>query len=400
LLQRKVTEQKVTKGEVTWEVEVEAEMVTKLKGSVVGFLSEHRDPHVIQQNFIMDGYPNLKITPLGHLKVLLSSPVMGEVQEVVGSVGWWCTWFDRFEEWSPELVSNQRVSWLSCYGVPLHAWGEALFRSLGFKFGTFVDVDPDTKNLVRGDVARIKVVTELPYLVNSSITISVLEKKFVIRVLEEAGRIEQGGGNVGCRCSFDQCDRSINGSGGGGSTVAVVEGQSEIGSEGDWSESDQELQDVGVQQCRKGCVTHPRLEMGVGIGVSGFVSNSLGNPLVVVPPKVNLVGSDNRDDVLEGSKALVLVHEEADRVLEDVSPVGWSASKEDICVNNPRDSEKVGSRAAGLACPGVDLVPGLTGSSPWPFVLKGEIYPYQVIWGVSIVVWLLMWTSPPLSRMV
>jgi hypothetical protein len=121
LLQRKVTEQKVTKGEVTWEVEVEAEMVTKLKGSVVGFLSEHRDPHVIQQNFIMDGYPNLKITPLGHLKVLLSSPVMGEVQEVVGSVGWWCTWFERFEEWSPELVSNQRVSWLSSYGVPLHA---------------------------------------------------------------------------------------------------------------------------------------------------------------------------------------------------------------------------------------------------------------------------------------
>ncbi|WJX30267.1 hypothetical protein P8452_18828 [Trifolium repens] len=113
--------------------------------------------------------------------------------------------------------------------------------------------------------------------------------------------------------------------------------------------------------------------MGVGIGVSGFVSNSLGNPLVVVPPKVNLVGSDNRDDVLEGSKALV--HEEADRVLEDVSPVGWSASKEDICVNSPRDSEKVGSRAAGLACLGADLVPGPNRVQPMALRTKGGDIP-------------------------
>jgi hypothetical protein len=65
-------------------------------------------------------YHNIKVPPLGHLIVLLSSAVVGEVQQLVG---WWRTWFDRFEEWSPNLVSNQRTVWLRCYGVPLHAWG-------------------------------------------------------------------------------------------------------------------------------------------------------------------------------------------------------------------------------------------------------------------------------------
>jgi hypothetical protein len=131
-------------SEVVWEVEVENEALAKLNGAFVGFLSEPKDHLVIQRNFILDGYNNIKITPVGYLKVLISSSVVGEVKEVVGSVGWWCTWFEKFEEWSPNWVSNQRMTWLHCYGVPLHAWGNAIFRTIGFKFGTFVQTDSPT----------------------------------------------------------------------------------------------------------------------------------------------------------------------------------------------------------------------------------------------------------------
>jgi hypothetical protein len=81
----------------------------------------------------MGGYPKIRIIPLGHLQVLISSDVVGEVQEVVGSVGWWCNWFDRFEAWSPDLVTNQRAVWLSCFGVPLHAWGDAIFKTISLE---------------------------------------------------------------------------------------------------------------------------------------------------------------------------------------------------------------------------------------------------------------------------
>ncbi|GAU44430.1 hypothetical protein TSUD_100770 [Trifolium subterraneum] len=53
----------------------------------------------------------------------------------------------------------KRTTWLNSFGVPLHAWGDALFRSLGFKFRTFIEVDLSTKKMLRGDMARIKIVT-------------------------------------------------------------------------------------------------------------------------------------------------------------------------------------------------------------------------------------------------
>jgi hypothetical protein len=114
-------------SEVVCEVEVEPDALAKLKGAFVGFLSEDRDCRSIQHNFLMDGYHHIKITPLGFMKVLISSSVDGEVKELVGTVGWWCTWFERFEEWSPSWVSNQRVTWLNCYGIPLHIWGDCYF---------------------------------------------------------------------------------------------------------------------------------------------------------------------------------------------------------------------------------------------------------------------------------
>jgi hypothetical protein len=159
----------------------------------------------------MDGYPNIRISPLGHLKVFIFSSVVGEVQEIVSAVGWWCTWFDHFEEWSPNLVSNHRVSWLKCFGVPLHAWGEAIFRTVGFKYGTYIEVDSATKIMQRGDVARIKMVTDLSILIDSNITVAVLGKKFVIRVVEEVGGLEGCGVSSSGRCTveFDECSNTF-----------------------------------------------------------------------------------------------------------------------------------------------------------------------------------------------
>ncbi|GAU29820.1 hypothetical protein TSUD_223660 [Trifolium subterraneum] len=77
----KVEEQKL--NEVVWEVEVETEAWVKLKGAYVGSLMAHKDVYDIQQKFLMDGYQNIKVVPLGHLRVLVSSSVEGGVKEVL-----------------------------------------------------------------------------------------------------------------------------------------------------------------------------------------------------------------------------------------------------------------------------------------------------------------------------
>ncbi|MCI59870.1 hypothetical protein A2U01_0081125, partial [Trifolium medium] len=49
--------------EVAWEVEVEAEALAKLNGAFVGFLAENTNHQLIQQNFLMDGYHNMRVLP-------------------------------------------------------------------------------------------------------------------------------------------------------------------------------------------------------------------------------------------------------------------------------------------------------------------------------------------------
>jgi hypothetical protein len=108
---------------------------------------------------------------------------VGEVKEVVENVGWWCSLFERLVPWAPELVSNQRVTWLRCFGVPVHAWGFDLFRALAFKFGRFIDIDEDTKNLNRCDVARVRILTGERRLVDAVMAVKMLGQRYDIRVV-------------------------------------------------------------------------------------------------------------------------------------------------------------------------------------------------------------------------
>jgi hypothetical protein len=100
-------------------VEEEEEVKAKLCGAYVGFLTDDKDPLTLQNNFRMEGRFTFKVSALGFRKVLLWSDKVGEVKEVVETVGWWCSLFEKVVPWAPELVSNQRVTWLRCFGVPI-----------------------------------------------------------------------------------------------------------------------------------------------------------------------------------------------------------------------------------------------------------------------------------------
>jgi hypothetical protein len=308
--------------DIVWEVEVEAEVLAKLKGAYVGFLVEHKDYSEIQRNFTLDGYHNITVSPLGHLMVLLSSTVAGEVKEVVQTVGWWCTWFDRFEEWSPDLVSSQRTTWLKCYGVPHHAWGGALFRAVAFKFGRFVEVDLPTKNMERWDMARIKIVTENTRTIDASMFVSVMEKKFTIRVMEEGGVVAEGGLKCCGGCKGRGDGESSRGSVDGGSVMAVVQGSVEVGSDGDWSDNGQFLVGEGGQGSGKGLRHGTRLEREHAKGVSELDPNTLGNTLATVSHEVN-----------HGTEPCLAVSEGCKDIAVEAGGMLGNGSK-DACVSN------------------------------------------------------------------
>jgi hypothetical protein len=49
------------KQPIVWEVEVEDEVLVKLEGAYVGYLSEDKDSQMLQKQFRMNGFHNLKV---------------------------------------------------------------------------------------------------------------------------------------------------------------------------------------------------------------------------------------------------------------------------------------------------------------------------------------------------
>jgi hypothetical protein len=64
------------KQEVIWEVEVEDEVLMKLRGAYVGYLAEDKEAKTIQNHFRMDGFQKMKICSLRFRKILLWSEMV------------------------------------------------------------------------------------------------------------------------------------------------------------------------------------------------------------------------------------------------------------------------------------------------------------------------------------
>jgi hypothetical protein len=126
-------------------VDVKEELWNKLCASFVGFLMDEKDADRGREGLVMEGYGWITSTYMGGNMILLSSSTSQLIKEAIGlNMKWWVGWFRSLLEWSPNLFSDRRNVWLSCRGVPLHAWDEPLFRSLAEQFGVFLEMDEAT----------------------------------------------------------------------------------------------------------------------------------------------------------------------------------------------------------------------------------------------------------------
>jgi hypothetical protein len=187
---------------------------------------------------------------------------------------------------------------------------------LGFKFGRFIDTDIDTKDMSRLDVAKIKIATNSPVVIDSVITVLVLGKKFAIRVVEDVGGTEERSNSRPGNEVRILNDRSCNGSEAEGSLAAMGVQGSEEGGDSDWSESRQGALVETCQESGKGEDGLLLSNEGQKDLVSGsapiFLGNILGGELVEVNDSV----VEKLDVSLEGGRAIVMVHHETERRLE------------------------------------------------------------------------------------
>ncbi|KAK7256772.1 hypothetical protein RIF29_30241 [Crotalaria pallida] len=96
--------------------------------------------------------------------------------------------FQQIVPWTPyfSLVEHQHQVWVRCTGLPLHAWGINISKTLSMRIGTFVAMIVDSSMQTWLEFARVLISTSSLAVVDSMvIPIKVNELNSTVRLVEE-----------------------------------------------------------------------------------------------------------------------------------------------------------------------------------------------------------------------
>ncbi|CAI8613624.1 unnamed protein product [Vicia faba] len=169
------------------EFDREMENLARFEKTFVGIVENPGMTYNIQESFNLEGYFNIKATPLRANLCLFEELVDGELEYLVKEAQDWVgQWFKEIRRSKPSDVDNERVTWLWCYGIPCHLWCSKLFQFLTSPAGTFICMDEDTKNHNKLDVARVMVRTKYNLVLNETFNIGVNREAFSIKIVEDS----------------------------------------------------------------------------------------------------------------------------------------------------------------------------------------------------------------------
>lgn len=163
---------------------VDDNYVEKLNKSYVGVVAKSGTTYCTQDELTRRGVLDIKATPMGANMVLLEEEVEGTVDSLLTEV-WISTWFDELRSWSAREIDNERLVWVRCYGVPVHAWSVEFFSFLISGIGEFICVYDNTLRKKSMDVARILYKTKVHDLVSRLIKVDIGGDVFSIKMTEE-----------------------------------------------------------------------------------------------------------------------------------------------------------------------------------------------------------------------
>ncbi|KAJ4822457.1 hypothetical protein Tsubulata_022793 [Turnera subulata] len=157
-----------------------------LEKSAVVFMAEETDFDGLEDNLKKDGFSCSSIKLLGSCKVLLS---FDSIEVMTSSIDTnhdlLSQYFDSIDHWSPDMVSYARLSWITCYRIPLHVWDKDFFLNFGNHFGKFLGVDAATAEKESFECARIIICTERREPINKVQRIRVGDKFHDIAIFED-----------------------------------------------------------------------------------------------------------------------------------------------------------------------------------------------------------------------
>jgi hypothetical protein len=298
----------------TVEVGAATEFLHTLEGSFVGWLGVGVEIRALQRKLWLAGHHVIRVVEMGGGMVLIHHNAGEEVLGPMTKKGWWGGLLIDIKRWTPNLVCSKRVTWVHMHGIPLHAWGEATFRSIADRVGSFLLVDPKTKNISCLDVARVKLEVPLTSRLDYTVKLLVHGDGFWVRVLEEGG--------CGWPCVDGEVEDQLQvsdvgsscGSGGQAAAMVVLEGLDGGDTNSDTSRGSKCEVPFEIQVARKSKGDKVYVRMG---GEKSVVGAGDGRDIPSMKVQVKATGDQcllTPTVTIRGSKALGNVEREGRRV--------------------------------------------------------------------------------------
>ncbi|KAL4312348.1 hypothetical protein GQ457_01G050470 [Hibiscus cannabinus] len=167
-----------------FDIHIPAKDIAWIDRSLVGVLKHHYDLEFIQRAILRDGL-NARVARWGNfeLSCIITFNSSEDFDEALNKRDEGLSfWFSHVAPLINEKGVPASYLSVSLVGVPLHCWHESFFKSLGNRWGTFIAIEEDTREMKNFSVAKMIIRAESPFDVPSSLTVRSLDRSFIIKV--------------------------------------------------------------------------------------------------------------------------------------------------------------------------------------------------------------------------
>ncbi|KAH7841329.1 hypothetical protein Vadar_028489 [Vaccinium darrowii] len=152
--------------------------------SAIATLRRRRSMEELRKDFTKENFPITDVRSMGGRFTLLTFSNCESRDELIKSDGFQL-WFDSIKPWNGEVAGIERFAWLSCTGIPLHAWGVQNFKKIGEIWGHFMEVDEDTMKFLSFEKGRILIATSFPQKIIDKLQLDIDNFSYLVSIIEE-----------------------------------------------------------------------------------------------------------------------------------------------------------------------------------------------------------------------
>ncbi|KAL7193971.1 hypothetical protein ACSBR2_025582 [Camellia fascicularis] len=133
------------------------------------------------------GMGDIQVRDGGGRDMVLTFESMGSLKEKLKLMeGWVHDWSESIKEWKQGMtIEQERLAWITCYGVPLNLWSSKTFNSIRRLWGEVISLDDDTARLNSFHNGKVRIATKCMESINRTINLRCKGTSYPVRVYEE-----------------------------------------------------------------------------------------------------------------------------------------------------------------------------------------------------------------------